>query len=61
MKERKMIRKKEVLAIFGGISTATMYRYINAGKIPRSTKLSPFISVWDEAEVREALEKFFTA
>lgn len=39
------------------ISKATLFRWINEGKFPKPTKLSPKVAVWSKLEIDEWLEK----
>lgn len=34
-----------------GVSTSTIYRWMKAGKFPRSHSLGGYIAAWSEAEV----------
>lgn len=46
----RLIRLKEVKRRTG-MSTSTIYRWMKAGKFPRSHSLGGYIAVWSEDEV----------
>ena len=51
------IRIKELKRVWGGCSTATVYRLIKQGVLPRPYRISKRISAWSVAEVRQAIAK----
>ena len=59
MAERKAIfvRTPRVLEMLGNISISTLQRMIARGEFPKAIKLSRLISVWNENDVYDAIEK----
>ena len=53
----KLLRQKDVAALFGGISPATMWRYVQKGILPKPMKFGNR-NYWHEEEIKEALERF---
>ena len=51
------IRIKELKRVWGGCSTATVYRLIKRGVLPRPYRISTHISAWSVDEVRQAMAK----
>lgn len=40
-----------------GVSRSTVWMYAREGKLPKGTKLSPRVTVWDEKDVEAFIEK----
>lgn len=51
-KPMRLIRLAEVKRRTG-VSTSTIYRWMNEGKFPRSHKIGDFIAAWSESEVED--------
>lgn len=57
----ELMRGDEVRAYFGGMSRVSLWRYVNAGKIPAPIQLSRRASRWVRAEVETARQKMIEA
>lgn len=51
------IRIKELQRVWGGCSTATIYRLIKRGVLPQPYRISTHISAWSVGEIRQAMTK----
>jgi predicted DNA-binding transcriptional regulator AlpA len=49
------IRSQTVRRVTGIRAQSTIWRLEKAGKFPKSTRITPRLTVWDAAEVREWL------
>jgi predicted DNA-binding transcriptional regulator AlpA len=49
------IRFPTIKRVTGTESRSTIWRWEQAGKFPKSTRITPRLTVWDAAEVREWL------
>lgn len=44
-----------------GVSTSTVWRWVQDGRLPKPIKLSKRVTVWRESEVTEAVERLGAA
>ena len=49
------VRYPAVKRVTGSVARSTIWRMEKAGKFPKSTRITPRLTVWDAAEVREWL------
>ena len=45
---KRYLRRPEVLARYGQVSTATLYQWMDRGLFPRPKRLGPRAVAWDE-------------
>ena len=53
---KKLIRVKKV-SEFTGLAISTIWKYIELKEFPQPHKLSMRVTVWDEQEIQEWIEK----
>ncbi len=53
----KLLNRQTVCEKMGGISPATLYRWIAAGKFPSSIQIGPNTVRWDETGIDDAILK----
>ena len=50
-------KKATVQLLWGGISQTTLWRFVNANRIPKPEKIGGGINTWRVGDLREALKK----
>ena len=53
MKTLKFLRMNDVLRLTGVRSRSTIHNWMNAGTFPKSTQISPRMSVWESSSIEK--------